>query len=597
MEEQKVNFHHPLSKELITIVEENAPKQNKNQRYFKRLNTYNDFNRNSLFSIRKTNVTTPKIERTFSNKKENDFISPIKIEKKEKDSNFDLNNYLFTIEKNKKHKLYKNMIPNILTDENESEDLNTNYNSIKIENKNYYKFDKKINEIYSMYQKTYDSSIETIKNKFSSNTISQSLTNKIKTFKNNHEFNNSTTKTKIQNIDNRNKFISNNIQSKTLDKAITNQSLKLSHKYNFFANTRKKIYRLRNTKGNTMKYRTSLTEGNNINHRALITISKKKTDSYIRSKVSDLIKSLNIKNNSEFYILKRQERDEKKKSKMQMINKTQDVRHKLVSLLNKPKKGDDNDDIKLFPKKRIRSDNPMLIRKPTNNIEMNNLIINSFGAGYNHNEYSKKIFNLNETFFSLLENMKQRRAEMDIVKFEKEKNKYLKDEFQKKNYEIYFQKNNRDKWEKKFMLDQYHYKIPEKEFKKFKKSKQNELKKKIAKDSKKLSELITNMDAEEYELPDAICKYYKSTKQSISMKNVKRIHRVHKILKNIEDEEQTGKIIINADKLKKEQKKIETEIIGAIGRGGKPRFVKSLFKPRTIRKYKGISGNYFGLPA
>ena len=105
------------------------------------------------------------------------------------------------------------------------------------------------------------------------------------------------------------------------------------------------------------------------------------------------------------------------------------------------------------------------------------------------------------------------------------------------------------------------------------------------------------MDAEEYELPDAICKYYKSTKQSISMKNVKRIHRVHKILKNIEDEEQTGKIIINADKLKKEQKKIETEIIGTIGRGGKPRFVKSLFKPRTIRKYKGISGNYFGLPA
>ena len=146
------------------------------------------------------------------------------------------------------------------------------------------------------------------------------------------------------------------------------------------------------------------------------------------------------------------------------------------------------------------------------------------------------------------------------------------------------------------MHDQYHYKIPEKEFKLFKKDKQNELKKQIIKDSQKLSELITNMDAEEYEFPDANSKYYKSTKNSISMKNVKRIYRVQKILKNIEDDEQTGKIIINADKLKKEQKKIETEIVCAIGRG-KPRFVKSLFKPRTIRKYKGISGNYFGLPA
>ena len=104
------------------------------------------------------------------------------------------------------------------------------------------------------------------------------------------------------------------------------------------------------------------------------------------------------------------------------------------------------------------------------------------------------------------------------------------------------------------------------------------------------------MDAEEYEFPDALSKCYKSTKQVISLKNVRRIYRVQKILKNIEDDEQTGKIIINADKLKKEQKKIETEIICSIGRSGKPRFVKSLFKPRTIRKYKGISGNYFGLP-
>ena len=400
------------------------------------------------------------------------------------------------------------------------------------------------------------------------------------------------------NLDKRNNYLAN-IKSKTTEKNYANKSLKLNQKYNFFShnyyinNSFKNKNKIKSDKNN--KYYTCLTEGNKKKHSIL---NSKKTDAVLRTKVSDLIKELNLKKNTEYYILKRQEMAEKNQ-KMNIKNKSKDVRGKLVSLLNKPGENQNQDveNINYYSKKKIqRGDNPMLIRKPTNNIEMNNLIINSFGAGYNHNEYSKKIFNLNETFFNLLENMKQRRAELDIAKFEKEKNKYIKKGFQRQNFDIYVQKNNRDKWEKKFMHDQYHYKIPEKEFKLFKKDKQNELKKQIIKDSQKLSELITNMDAEEYEFPDANSKYYKSTKNSISMKNVKRIYRVQKILKNIEDDEQTGKIIINDDKLKKEQKKIETEIVCAIGRG-KPRFVKSLFKPRTIRKYKGISGNYFGLPA
>ena len=147
------------------------------------------------------------------------------------------------------------------------------------------------------------------------------------------------------------------------------------------------------------------------------------------------------------------------------------------------------------------------------------------------------------------------------------------------------------------MNKQYQYKIPEKEFKIFKKEKQTKMRKQIIKDSQKLSELLTNMDAEEYELPDIITKYYKSTKTIISLKNVKRISRVQKILKSVEDEEQTGKIAFDAEQLKREQNKIESEMINAFGRAGRPRFVKTIFKPRTIRKYKGISGNYFGLPA
>ena len=242
----------------------------------------------------------------------------------------------------------------------------------------------------------------------------------------------------------------------------------------------------------------------------------------------------------------------------------------------------------------------MLIKKPTNNIEMNNLIINSFGVGYNQIEFSKKLYDLNEVFFSLLENMKKRRAEIDIARFEREKRKYTDEvnykDYQKTNYELYFHRNNRDKWEKKFMLEQYRYKIPEKEFQKFKKYEKNKKRITFIQNAKKLTSLINQIDADEYESPDEYTHNYRSTKSNISALNFKRIARVLKILKNNEDEEQTGNIIIKPDNLRKEQTIIENEMINIIGKSGKPRFVKNALKTRTVNKYKSISGNFFGLP-
>ena len=591
MEEQNKNNHQSLNKELLTI-EENPIDINKIQRNnVKRLYTFNFKN------FTKITKTIPKLERIHNNKKEILSQTP----KRKTDSNLSLNNYLNlnNLEKNKKLQLHNNISPTLSSNNENDLMLNTNYNSSQIENKYFERFNKKIIEFYSMYQKTYENnSMEDInKNKNKTKLIFKTINNtndnnnekskKINIFLSEKRNNNN-----IHKINKRNNYLSN-IKSKTIEKnRIKNSnSLNINKKHNFFNHSYKNTFK----RGQNIKYSTCLTEGNKKRYSIL---NRKQSNSFLRTKVSDLIRELNLKKSSEYYLIKREERAEKMRNK-NLKNKPNDVRGKLVSLLNRPGENQNEKEfskINYFSKRKIqKGENPMLIRKPTNNIEMNNLIINSFGAGYNHNEFSKKIFNLNETFFALLENMKQKRAEMDIAKFEKEKNKYIKKGFQKQNYEAYFQK--RDRWEKKFMHDQYIYRIPETEFKKFKKFKQNELKKQIIKDSQKLSELLTNMDAEEYEFPDTISKYFKSTKNSISIKNVKRIYRVQKIIKNIEDEEQTGKIIIKADKLKKEQRNIETEIISAIGRSGKPRFVKTLFKPRTIRKYKGISGNYFGLPA
>ena len=142
----------------------------------------------------------------------------------------------------------------------------------------------------------------------------------------------------------------------------------------------------------------------------------------------------------------------------------------------------------------------------------------------------------------------------------------------------------------------YKNKLSEKEFKKFKKMNKIKQKKEIMKDSRQLADNIMKMDAHEYEIPDDINEF-RSTRSFVSNINVYRIRRVKRIMKNIEDKEQLGAYDVNVEKLKKNQKKSETEAMLAIKRSGKPRFVKTQFKPSTISKYKEISGEYFGLPA
>ena len=210
------------------------------------------------------------------------------------------------------------------------------------------------------------------------------------------------------------------------------------------------------------------------------------SDKRLREKVNEVVREI----------------DHNKKKEYIPKVKSKEARSRLVSLLNR-KKGIVDETLNLLSKKKMAKNDPfMLVKKPTNNIEMNNLIINSFGVGNAHIEFSKKLYDLNEVFFSLLENMKIRRTEIDIARFEKAKRKYENKDYHKINFESYYQRNNRDRWEKRFMLDQYEYRIPEKEFQKFKRYERAKDKKIFMENAKKLSHLITKLDADEYEAPD-----------------------------------------------------------------------------------------------
>ena len=246
--------------------------------------------------------------------------------------------------------------------------------------------------------------------------------------------------------------------------------------------------------------------------------------------------------------------DNKNRNKYISKVKADDGRVKLVSLLNQ-RNGIIDETINFMSKKKFAKATPlMLVRKPTNNIEMNELIINSFVVGVNHIEFSKKLYDLNEVFFNLLETMKKKRTEMDIARFERTKRKYEDKDEHKINIDFLYPRNNRDKWEKKFMHDQYEYKLPEKLFKKFKKQQRAQNKQNSIDNAKKLSNLITKLDADEYEMPDEVTHNYRSSKSNLSSVNLKRISRLLNILKTAEVNEQMGKIILKTEFLKKEQK-------------------------------------------
>ena len=504
-------------------------------RYPKRLNTF----------TMSTNLT----EKNFSNKALKQF--PVSRNSNRKRTTYStLFNYNKSANKikNIKLQLQSNITHTLSTYDNEKEITNSNIEKEKMKDMH-----KKIFSIYNSYYKAYKL---------------QAAKNKQKEYE--------SLQTEINNINrNKHKTFLFQINSPTVE-AVKKSNLSNQRIHSRSIETKSKTSKIKSMFKTSFQFQSPQMK----NRKHSYNLLKTESDKRLREKVNEVVREI----------------DHNKKREYIPKVKSKEARARLVSLLNR-KKGIVDEILNLISEKKMAKNDPfMLVKKPTNNIEMNKLIINSFGIGYSHNEFSKKLYDLNEVFFTLLENMKVKRTEIDIARFEKAKRKYENKDYHKINFESYYQRNFRDRWEKKFMLDQYEYRIPEKEFQKFKKYERAKDKKNFIENAKKLSHLITKLDADEYEAPDEVTHNYRSTKSNISSINYKRISRLLKILKNNEDEEQTGNIILKADYLKKEQRINENQMINIIGKSGKPRFVKNLFKPKTVNKYKSISGNYFGLP-
>ena len=344
------------------------------------------------------------------------------------------------------------------------------------------------------------------------------------------------------------------------------------------------------------KFNKSSKKQNNSLLRRRISLLVKEIDSAKKGKISPDYSNLKLYNslNHTNYVNKTHELSPiGAKTSKNLLGK-----NKVIGLLHKK---EESAMIKLFSSKvgKILTENAIskYIKRPTSNIEMNELLINSFGV-LDQSEYSKKIYNLSETYFNILDRMREKKSELEIAKFEQEKKKY--DNCYNSQYETNFanRKIQEDyKWEKKFILQHYNNKLSEKDFINFKKLYNLKQKKEIIKSSEKLADLLLKMDANEYEKPLKESNTFKSTGNKVSKVNINRIKRLKQIMKSLEDNEQVGVFVVNVDKLKKEQKKSETDIMLAIKRSGKPSFVKTKFRSKTIKRYKGVSGKNFGVPA
>jgi len=327
------------------------------------------------------------------------------------------------------------------------------------------------------------------------------------------------------------------------------------------------------------------------------------TNPDLRERITELIKEMSLHHRKEIEKYERGEDNtfngrkiKRKKPKNKSIDfMAKKNRNKFFNLFNKD--GSLNSFLKSMKFKTINNilksfgnKENNVIKRPKNTIEMNKLLINSFALTQDRaQELSKKLYAINENFFNVMREMKIEKAEMELKQLSQKKDKITP-------LTVELIKSNEEKWERKFLLKKYDDKMSEKEFKKFKKLNKIERKKEIKEKSKQLADNIMKMDAREYEKPDDIY-IFKSTGGYVSKINIHRIRRVKKILQNIEDKEQLGAMDVNVEKLRKNQKKSEAEVMLAIKRSGKPRFVKTHFKESTIIKYKGAAGEYFGVPA
>lgn len=109
---------------------------------------------------------------------------------------------------------------------------------------------------------------------------------------------------------------------------------------------------------------------------------------------------------------------------------------------------------------------------------------------------------------------------------------------------------------------------------------------------RQFSKEIINMDCDEYE---SLNGNKKKLCNKINMNNLERKIKIYSISKNKFDDENDDLVLKNILKLKVLIKESEEEVLQKL-KNYTPMFMKTIFRSKTMNRFKAASGNNFGIP-
>lgn len=109
---------------------------------------------------------------------------------------------------------------------------------------------------------------------------------------------------------------------------------------------------------------------------------------------------------------------------------------------------------------------------------------------------------------------------------------------------------------------------------------------------RQFSKEIINMDCDQYE---SLNGKKKKLTNKINMNNLERTIKIYSISKNKFDDENDDLVLKNISKLKVLIKESEEEVLQKL-KNYTPMFMKTIFRSKTMSRFKAASGNNFGIP-
>jgi hypothetical protein len=217
---------------------------------------------------------------------------------------------------------------------------------------------------------------------------------------------------------------------------------------------------------------------------------------------------------------------------------------------------------------------------------VNNWLIRDFSVGDKKDpiESSRRKFKVTNEYLQLKEEKQLKKIQMISDRIEK----LLIENYDKKEKdEPQENVNSREGFYKKHDYDSLL-----KEIEVVKKRNEEKLAIEINENSRKLADLILEIDCGQYEKFDQDENAF--LRKSISKKNIERTVRLRNILKTKNDPRNDNLILYDVNEFKNQKRDIESQAAKIINKIGAPSFMKTRFKQATIQKFRVTAGNLMG---